>query len=104
MNNTILQAADLISDAQFLVIATGAGMGVDCGLSTFRGRNATVEKDVWPPIAQDRETPYGMAKERRFKNEPFLTWGYFDHRARVYENTVPHEGYHILTEWAKKVS
>jgi hypothetical protein len=34
------QAAEWIHDADVLVFATGAGMGVDSGIGTFRGVNA----------------------------------------------------------------
>ena len=38
----IRRAAELIFRADALLITTGAGMGVDSGLATYRGRNAGV--------------------------------------------------------------
>ena len=37
MNESIAHAAELIEQADALVIAAGAGMGVDSGLPDFRG-------------------------------------------------------------------
>lgn len=36
------RAAEAVASADALLITTGAGMGVDSGLGTFRGRNAGV--------------------------------------------------------------
>ena len=38
--NNLEEAALAIATADAMVIGTGAGMGVDSGLGTFRGRNA----------------------------------------------------------------
>ena len=48
----ISAAAAVIRNADAILVTTGAGMGVDSGLGTFRGRNA----GVWAPLkALDRD-------------------------------------------------
>ena len=45
-NSEIVRAARAIREAHAMVVCTGAGMGVDSGLGTFRCRNA----GVWAPL------------------------------------------------------
>jgi NAD-dependent SIR2 family protein deacetylase len=52
-----------IKDATYMVILCGAGMGVDAGLATFRGRNQ--ESQGRGPIERNEETPYSMCKLRQ---------------------------------------
>lgn len=42
-----------------------------------------------------------VASPRTFENDPELAWGFYGHRLKLYRDTVPHEGFDILKEWAK---
>ena len=48
----IAQTAEWIGQARSLVIATGAGMGIDSGLPDFRGNNGFWR--AYPALAQSR--------------------------------------------------
>ena len=70
MEEGIISAKRLIQDAQVLIITSGAGMGVDSGLGTFRGRHA--QETEWGPYEREEETPYSMAKPRRMNEDPHV--------------------------------
>ena len=54
------------SRPQDMVIGTGAGMGVDSGLGTFRGRNA----GVWPPLKAMQIDFTEMSCPQAFEQDP----------------------------------
>jgi hypothetical protein len=67
-------AAELLSQADGLIIAAGAGMGVDSGLPDFRGNAG-----FW-------------------NGYPALAWGFYGHRLQLYRDTAPHPGFSILQQ------
>lgn len=82
-------AADLIYNSESIVLLCGAGMGVDSGISTFRGRNAP--EDGAP-------SPYVMSKYSTHLMDPHLFWGYQLQRAKSFIHSEPHHGYALLRE------
>ncbi len=98
-DTSIKRAAKLIKDADALIFTNGAGLGVDSGLATFRGRNQ--EDSGWGPITRDVESPYSMAKPRRVDEDPCLAWGYSAYRCNAFKATEPHNGYHIMRQWGQ---
>ncbi len=93
------RAAWLINHADALLIASGAGMGVDSGLPDFRGNHGLWE--AYPPIAQLGLSFEEMATPDLFRERPHLAWGFYGHRFNVYHATQPHVGYHILRDWCR---
>merc|ERR1719310_2375533 len=71
-------AAQALRKADALLICTGAGMGVDSGLGTFRGRNA----GVWAPLRALQMDFSEMSCPSWFEEDPRLAWlsGIFDTR------------------------
>lgn len=99
-DNLIEKAADLIRDADALLICAGAGMGVDSGLPDFRG-----DKGFWkayPPFAKLGYSFIDMANPQWFDRDPHLAWGFYGHRLNLYRATVPHKGFEILLDWGKE--
>jgi NAD-dependent SIR2 family protein deacetylase len=91
------RAADAIGNARSLVIASGAGMGVDSGLPDFRG-----ERGFWnayPMYERLGISFVGAANPAHFRNDPAFGWGFYGHRTNLYRGTVPHEGFRILRKW-----
>jgi len=100
--NMITKAAELIHDADAVLICAGAGMGVDSGLPDFRGVNG-----FWKayPHAKEMNLKFRqMADPKYFKENPGLAWGFYGHRYNLYENTTPHAGFSILQRWIEKYS
>ncbi|MBI1920398.1 MAG: NAD-dependent deacetylase [Geobacter sp.] len=95
-------AAEAISNAGALVITAGAGMGVDSGLPDFRG-----DKGFWKayPMYERLEINFvGAANPEHFQRDPAFGWGFYGHRTNLYRATVPHDGFRILLEWARRYS
>ena len=90
----IERACALLGDADGLLVAAGAGIGVDSGLPDFRG-NAGFWK-AYPPLAE-RGLPFReMANPASFTQDPRLAWGFYGHRLDLYRRTRPHAGFAIL--------
>ncbi len=94
------KAAQIVSDADAIMITAGAGMGVDSGLPDFRG-----VEGFWKayPVIKDLGLRFEeMANPKWFSAEPTLAWAFYGHRLNLYRETVPHEGFTKLLEIAKE--
>lgn len=93
------KAAATIADADAILICTGAGMGVDSGFGTFRGRNA----GVWSPLKGMNIDYTDICCPSYFYRDPFLGWGFWKFCYQAYHiNGRPHEGYRILSQWGQR--
>jgi NAD-dependent SIR2 family protein deacetylase len=94
------KAREAIASADALLIAAGAGMGVDSGLPDFRGPDG-----FWRayPVAKLLGLRFEeLANPRWFERDPQLAWGFYGHRRNLYRTTRPHEGFEILLNWARQ--
>jgi NAD-dependent SIR2 family protein deacetylase len=100
--STILfkQAASIINEAEVFVITAGAGMGVDSGLPDFRGNEGFW--NAYPEYARLGISFADCANPQHFARDPRFGWGFYGHRARLYRETVPHEGFHIIQKWIER--
>ena len=98
MNALVRRAAALIRDADGLLIAAGAGMGVDSGLPDFRGNEGFWR--AYPALAAARIRFDLIASPAAFRADPTRAWGFYGHRLALYRRTVPHEGFALLRRWA----
>lgn len=95
MTDSALQrAADLIQKADGLIVAAGAGMGVDSGLPDFRGPEGFWQ--AYPALGKRRLRFEDMADPLTFFRQPRLAWGFYGHRMNLYRRTKPHEGFALL--------
>ena len=94
-------AAQLIVDADALVIAAGAGIGVDSGLPDFRGSAGFWQ--AYPALAKANLDFAQVASPQTFADDPSLAWGFYGHRLALYRQTVPHAGFNILRHWAERM-
>jgi NAD-dependent SIR2 family protein deacetylase len=95
------RAAELIADADALLVAAGAGMGVDSGLPDFRG-----DAGFWaayPPYRKLGLTLIDIANHELFERDPHLVWGFYGHRRNLYRATAPHRGFALLRGFAERV-
>lgn len=92
-------AAELIAQADGLVIAAGAGIGVDSGLPDFRGNEGFWK--AYPALGRARMEFSSIASPQTFKDDPALAWGFYGHRLALYRETVPHEGFALLRAWGE---
>jgi len=99
LSNAIEHAADLILEADSLVIAAGAGIGIDSGLPDFRGPEGFWE--AYPALRESGLDFYSIASPSTFHADPTLAWGFYGHRLDLYRRTVPHAGFDILKRWGR---
>ena len=97
----LAQAANIVRDAQALIITAGAGMGVDSGLPDFRGPEGFWR--AYPPIGKLGLRLEVMSTPIWFTKNPKFAWGFFGHRYNLYSRTTPHQGFQILRKWAEKM-
>lgn len=95
----IERAAALIAAADALVIAAGAGMGVDSGLPDFRG-NAGFWK-AYPALAAEGTAFMDIASPAAFFADARRAWGFYGHRLDLYRRSLPHDGYRLLRRWGE---
>lgn len=88
------RAADVINEADALIITAGAGMGVDSGLPDFRGTEGFWQ--AYPALAKARLHFQDIANPSAFRAHPHRAWGFYGHRLNLYRSTVPHAGFAIL--------
>src|SRR5215469_10497724 len=99
-NTQIEEAARAVASADALLIAAGAGMGVDSGLPDFRG-----DQGFWrayPPYQKLGLRFTSLANPQWFARHPALAWGFYGHRINLYRRTQPHAGFQILHSWARR--
>ena len=101
LSDSHLQAARLILSADALVIAAGAGIGVDSGLPDFRGTAGFWQ--AYPALARANIDFAAVASPQTFADDPTLAWGFYGHRLALYRQTVPHPGFDILRRWAERM-
>ncbi len=95
----IQKAAELIKEADALLITAGAGIGVDSGLPDFRGNEGFWK--AYPPIAELGLSFSDMANPQWFKVDPRLAWAFYGHRLNLYRETDPHDGFSKILDIAK---
>lgn len=93
-SEAIARAAALLQEADGLLVAAGAGMGVDSGLPDFRGSSGFWR--AYPPLARLGLAFHEMACPAGFDEDPRLAWGFYGHRLVLYRATTPHAGFGIL--------
>ena len=90
------RAAGWLRDAEAILVAAGAGMGVDSGLPDFRGTEGFWR--AYPPYARLKVRFEQMADPVHFHRDPEFAWGFYGHRRELYRSTVPHDGFSRLSQ------
>lgn len=99
--HSLAQAAEWLAGADALLIGSGAGMGVDAGLGTFRGG----KKGVWDGLEAVGLAYEEICEPRWFDEvtgEPRLAWGFWNHCHNAYQETKPHAGYGTLRQMGQR--
>lgn len=95
------RAASLIEQADALIVAAGAGMGVDSGLPDFRGKDGFWR--AYPALRDAQIDFYNIASPAAFRSTPERAWGFYGHRLALYRATIPHFGYELLKHWGSQM-
>ena len=83
-------------EADGLLVASGAGMGVDSGLPDFRGHEGFWR--AYPALGRAGLSFEQIANPAAFARDPTLAWGFYGHRLALYRRTVPHAGFAMLQQ------
>ena len=102
MNEDLRTAAQLIRNADGLIVAAGAGMGVDSGLPDFRGPQGFWK--AYPALGRAGIAFTSVASPTTFERDPTLAWGFYGHRLKLYRDTAPHAGFGLLREMATRTA
>lgn len=94
-------AASLIEQADALIVAAGAGMGVDSGLPDFRGQEGFWR--AYPALRAAQIDFYDIASPAAFHASPERAWGFYGHRLALYRRTLPHPGFALLQHWGTRM-
>jgi NAD-dependent SIR2 family protein deacetylase len=95
------QAAEVLREAQALVIAAGAGMGVDSGLPDYRGNSGFWR--AYPLYDRLGISFVEAANPEHFERDPAFGWGFYGHRTNLYRQTEPHAGFRLLLDWIERL-
>ena len=95
----LARGAQWLREADAVVVAAGAGMGVDSGLPDFRGPEGFWR--AYPALAHRGLRFEAMAQPRWFLQDPGLAWAFYGHRLNLYRRTVPHAGFGQLLALAR---
>lgn len=101
LTQRLKRSADLIEQADGLLLTAGAGLGVDSGLPDFRG-----SKGFWrayPALGRARLHFQDIACPDAFRERPRLAWGFYGHRLKLYRQTDPGPTFRILGEIARRI-
>lgn len=99
--DAVQRAAALLADADALVVAAGAGFGVDSGLPDFRGSAGFWR--AYPALGRERIEFTSIACPDAFRADPARAWGFYGHRLAMYRRTRPHAGFALLRDWAARL-
>ena len=94
--------AELITQADGLLVTAGAGMGVDSGLPDFRGPQGFWR--AYPALGRAHIAFERIANPAAFESDPRLAWGFYGHRLNLYRATVPQDGFNILRRLGERLS
>jgi NAD-dependent SIR2 family protein deacetylase len=94
-------AANLIAQADGLLITAGAGMGVDSSLPDFRGDEGFWK--AYPALGNLGLSFAEMANPKHFTAQPDMAWGFYGHRLQLYRATAPHAGFARLLQMAGRL-
>ncbi len=98
---TFTRCANLIGQADGLLITAGAGLGVDAGLPDFRGKDGFWR--AYPALSCARLHFQDIACPDAFRERPRLAWGFYGHRLKMYRETEPGPTLTILMEVARRI-
>lgn len=97
----VVEAGNLLRQADGLLITAGAGIGIDSGLPDFRGNSGFWK--AYPAFTHAGISFSDIANSAAFVHMPRQAWGFYGHRLQLYRDTVPHVGFDILRQIATRM-
>ncbi|NWN87679.1 MAG: NAD-dependent deacylase [Micrococcaceae bacterium] len=88
--SNIRTAAQWVSEAQSVVVLSGAGMSAQSGVPTFRD----AQTGLW-----QRYAPEQLATEEAFRDNPAMVWTWYVWRAMLVNSVAPNAGHQAIGSW-----
>jgi hypothetical protein len=92
-SEAIQKAAKLILDADFMIVATGAGMSADSGLPVY------IDTQRVEAYIKRRLSYMDLCDPRWNFEDPETFYGFWGSSMNKYREAEPHSGYAILKKW-----
>ncbi len=84
-----------LEESEVFVLLTGAGMGADSGIPTYRGEDGS-----WGKIQNEFQRNITEVMNPEFMRENLLyMWNRFVKRIEFFKNNEPHTGYRLILKW-----
>lgn len=96
----VRRALELLKRSDAVVVAAGAGTGVDSGLKVFQGSEGFWK--AYPALGRAGIGFTQIASPQAFRDMPERAWGFYGHRLALYRKTRPHQGVKVLGKWGAK--
>lgn len=86
-----------LNSTEGLILLTGAGMGVDSGLPTYRGKNGS-----YGQLTGERQgSIFEIMTPKYLEEHPVYMWERFFRRIREFRKIEPHRGFEVLKNWTQ---
>lgn len=95
MNSDIQRAITLASEAETVVVLSGAGMSAESGVPTFRD----AQTGLW-----ERFAPEDLATETAFRANPSMVWTWYVWRAMLVKGVEPNAGHTAIGSWQRHLA
>ena len=96
-DDLIEESSRLIKSSDVLVIHSGAGIGVDSGLSDYRSNGGIWE---YKYKNQKKQIKYEVISTPNYLlSNPQLYWMFYNDRINIFNKVTPHKGFEIILEW-----
>lgn len=90
MTHAMQHATRLATDAEAVVVLSGAGMSAESGVPTFRD----AQTGLW-----ERFSPEELATESAFRANPSMVWTWYVWRAMLVDSVAPNAGHTVIGAW-----
>lgn len=80
-----------LSESKRIVFFTGAGISVESGIPTFRGKDG-----IWNKLK-----PEELANFNAFLRNPQMVWEWYNHRKKIIHESKPNAGHLAIAEFEK---
>lgn len=96
LDSSCEKAANIIKNADALLLCTGAGLSADSGLAVYAD---VARVDAYAKLGFRYND---ICQPKWLHDKPELFWGFWGQCFNDYRNTPPHEGYATVERWADK--
>ena len=95
------ELSEIVNNAEVLFLFTGAGMGVDSGLKTFRDNDGLWSS--FPDLKKINLSFKEIANPKNYEKHTKIAMNFYRERLKKYQNISPHDGFYQLLNYGKSL-